>query len=99
MGLPLLVLLVSTQGLAFHDSWATFGFATMEKADTAIDELPRLSVQGQILLVKLIKDALVRQGFKEQNITVITDKQATAAGISSAIDKYLIEKASCLRKH
>lgn len=43
--------------------------------------------------VKLIKDALLRQGFKEQNITVIADKQATLAGISAAFDQYLIQKA------
>lgn len=43
--------------------------------------------------VKLIKDALLRQGFKEQNITVIADKQATLAGISTAFDQYLIQKA------
>lgn len=42
--------------------------------------------------IKLIKEALIRQGFKEQNIAVITDKQATLAGISTAMDQHLIQK-------
>ena len=43
--------------------------------------------------VKLIKDALQKQGFKEENIQVITDKQATYAGMKEAFDKYLIQRA------
>lgn len=42
--------------------------------------------------VKLIKDALLRQGFKEQNIKVLTDKQATYAGMKAAFDRDLIQK-------
>ncbi len=61
----------------------------------AISKYPVSSGWGKLSSsndIKLIKDALLRQGFKEQNITVVTDKQATYAGISSAFDKYLIEK-------
>ena len=43
--------------------------------------------------VKLLKDALERQGFRQENIKVITDKQATLAGMKEAFDKYLIQKA------
>lgn len=43
--------------------------------------------------VKLIKDALMRQGFKSENIAILKDKQATLAGMSAAFDKELIQKA------
>lgn len=43
--------------------------------------------------VKLIKESLFKQGFKDQNITVLTDKQATFAGMKAAFDKALIQKA------
>ncbi|MDB5222061.1 MAG: hypothetical protein JWN83_728 [Chitinophagaceae bacterium] len=62
----------------------------------AISKYPASSGWGELSSlndVKLIKDALLHQGFKEQNITVITDKQATLAGISTAMDQYLVQKA------
>lgn len=62
----------------------------------AISKYPANSGWGELSSlndVKLIKDALLRQGFKEQNIAVITDKQATLAGMSNAFDQYLIKKA------
>src|SRR4029077_2409125 len=62
----------------------------------AVAKYPASSGWGELSSlndVKLIKDALMRQGFKEQNITVISDKQATLAGISNAMDQYLIQKA------
>lgn len=61
----------------------------------AISKYPSTSGWGELSSsndVKLIKDALFRQGFKEQNITVISDRQATSSGISNAIDKDLIQK-------
>ena len=61
----------------------------------AISKYPANSGWGELSSsndVKLIKDALLHQGFKEQNITVITDKQATLAGISAAMDQHLIQK-------
>ncbi|MBA2249496.1 MAG: caspase family protein [Chitinophagaceae bacterium] len=61
----------------------------------AISKYPAASGWGELSSnndVKLIKDALMRQGFKEQNITVLTDKQATLVGMTNAIDKDLIEK-------
>jgi hypothetical protein len=62
----------------------------------AISKYPATSGWGELSSsndVKLIKDALIRQGFKEQNITVITDKQATLAGITNAFDVNLIQIA------
>ena len=62
----------------------------------AISKYPSNSGWGELSSnndVKLIKDALLRQGFKEENITVLTDKQATLAGMASAFDKDLIQKA------
>ena len=43
--------------------------------------------------IPLIKEALKKQGFKEQNIVVLKDAQATKEGILNGIQKYLIEKA------
>ena len=43
--------------------------------------------------VPLIKGALKGQGFKDENITVLKDQQATLAGMTNAFDKYLIQKA------
>jgi len=63
----------------------------------AISKYPANSGWGELSSlndVKLIKDALMRQGFKDQNITVITDRQATLAGISAAMDQYLVQKVS-----
>lgn len=60
----------------------------------AISKYPSTSGWGELSSdndVKLIKDALLRQGFKEPNITVITDKQASLAGMSHAMDQ-LIQK-------
>lgn len=42
--------------------------------------------------VPLIKGALKAQGFKDENITVIADRQATLEGMKNAFDKYLIQK-------
>lgn len=61
----------------------------------AISKYPASSGWGELSSsndIALIKKALMLQGFKEQNITVITDKQATSAGIANAIDKDLIQK-------
>lgn len=61
----------------------------------AISKYPQALGWGELSSVndiKLIKDALLRQGFKEQNIAVITDKQATLAGITAAMDQHLIQK-------
>ncbi|MBY0477104.1 MAG: caspase family protein [Chitinophagaceae bacterium] len=43
--------------------------------------------------IPLIKEALKRQGFKEENIRIIRDKEATKQGILSAIQQQLIDKA------
>ena len=62
----------------------------------AISKYPANSGWGELSSindVKLIKEALLRQGFKEQNIAVITDKQATLAGMKAAFDKFLIQRA------
>ncbi len=62
----------------------------------AISKYPASSGWGELSSindVKLIKDALMKQGFKEQNIAVITDRQATLAGMKEAFDKYLIQRA------
>jgi hypothetical protein len=62
----------------------------------AVSKYPANSGWGELSSdndVKLIKEALLRQGFKEQDIAVITDKQATLNGISKAMDQYLIQKA------
>lgn len=40
----------------------------------------------------LIKSALLKQGFKPENISVITDEQATKNGILEAIEKKLLQK-------
>lgn len=50
---------------------------------------PSLSSKNDI---GLIRESLIKQGFPANNITVITDKQATLAGIKAAIDKDLIQK-------
>jgi hypothetical protein len=42
--------------------------------------------------VPLIKGALKNQGFKDENITILKDQQATLAGMTNAFDK-LIQKA------
>ena len=62
----------------------------------AISNYPAASGWGELSSsndVKLIKDALVRQGFKEQDIAVVTEKQATFIGMSNAFDKYLTQRA------
>ena len=62
----------------------------------AVSKYPANSGWGELSSqndVKLIKEALLRQGFKEQNIAVVSDKQATLEGISKAMDQYLIQKA------
>jgi metacaspase-1 len=43
--------------------------------------------------IPLIKEALIRQGFKAENIVIVKDKEATKAGILTAIQKQLIDKA------
>lgn len=43
--------------------------------------------------VALIREALKRQGFAENNILIIRDKEATKTGILNAIQKQLIDKA------
>ncbi len=43
--------------------------------------------------VILIREALKRQGFKEENIRILRDKEATKPGILNAIQQQLIEKA------
>lgn len=43
--------------------------------------------------VPLIKEALKKQGFKEENIKIIQDKEATKEGILNGIQTYLINKA------
>ncbi len=43
--------------------------------------------------IPLIKEALKRQGFKEENIRIVRDKEATKQGILSAIQQQLIDKA------
>lgn len=43
--------------------------------------------------VAIIKKALLKQGFSENEIHVITDEAATKAGIEQAIQKYLVETA------
>lgn len=43
--------------------------------------------------VILIKEALKRQGFKEENIRIVRDKEGTKPGILSAIQQQLIDKA------
>jgi metacaspase-1 len=43
--------------------------------------------------VALIREALKRQGFAENNILIVKDKEATKTGILSAIQKQLIDKA------
>src|SRR5437764_11817062 len=61
----------------------------------AVSKYPANSGWGQLSSindVKLIKDALIRQGFKEENIKVLTDKQATLAGMINSMDKDLIQK-------
>src|SRR5688572_9702654 len=42
--------------------------------------------------VKLITEALKKQGFKSQDIAIIRDKDATLQGITTAIDKHLVGK-------
>ena len=42
--------------------------------------------------VKLITEALKKQGFKSQDIAIIRDKDATLQGITAAIDKHLVGK-------
>lgn len=44
--------------------------------------------------IPLVKEALKRQGFKEENIRIVTDKEATKQGILSAIQQQLIDKAN-----
>lgn len=44
--------------------------------------------------VPLIKEALLKQGFKESDITVMKDAACTKEGILSGIQKYLIDKAA-----
>ncbi|HMP88236.1 MAG TPA: caspase family protein, partial [Lacibacter sp.] len=43
--------------------------------------------------IPLIRDALKKQGFPEQNIVVLRDQQATKEGILNGIQKHLIDKA------
>lgn len=43
--------------------------------------------------VPLIKEALRKQGFREENIMVLRDQQATKEGILNGIQKHLIDKA------
>lgn len=62
----------------------------------AISKYPANSGWGELSSindVKLIKEALMKQGFKSENIAVVTDKQATLAGMKEAFDKYLIQRA------
>lgn len=42
--------------------------------------------------VKLVTEALKKQGFKSENIAILRDKDADLNGITSAIDKYLTGK-------
>ena len=42
--------------------------------------------------VPLIKGALKGQGFKDGNIAILKDQQATLAGMTAAFDKYLTQK-------
>lgn len=43
--------------------------------------------------VPLIREALIKQGFRTENIIVIRDQQATKEGILNGIQKHLIDKA------
>lgn len=43
--------------------------------------------------IPLIREALKRQGFKEENIRIVRDKEATKQGILNAIQQQLIDKA------
>lgn len=43
--------------------------------------------------IPLIREALKRQGFKEENIRIIRDKEATKQGILNGIQQQLIDKA------
>ncbi|MFT3846836.1 MAG: caspase family protein [Lacibacter sp.] len=44
--------------------------------------------------IPLVKEALKRQGFKDENIRIITDREATKQGILNAIQQQLIDKAN-----
>lgn len=43
--------------------------------------------------IPLVKEALKRQGFKEENIRIVRDKEATKQGILNAMQQQLIDKA------
>lgn len=62
----------------------------------AISKYPAISGWGELHSmndIKLIKDVLLKQGFKPENIAVISDRQATMNGILAAFDRELIKKA------
>lgn len=44
--------------------------------------------------VPIIKDALIRQGFSEDNIAILRDAEATKEGILKAIRQHLVDKAN-----
>ncbi len=44
--------------------------------------------------IPLVKEALKRQGFKEENIRIVRDKEATKQGILNAMQQQLIDKAA-----
>ncbi|MCC6724945.1 MAG: caspase family protein [Saprospiraceae bacterium] len=50
----------------------------------------QLSSQNDI---RILKDALLTQGFAEDNIAIVSDGQATRSGILDAIQQHLTEKA------
>lgn len=61
----------------------------------AIGEYPETTGWGTISSgndVPLIVSALTRQGFKEENITVVRDSEATKAGIKQAFDNHILGK-------
>ena len=76
--------------------WSLFSLAAFAQEPNkialivAISKYPASSGWGELSSsndIQLIKDALIRQGFKEPNIKVLSDKEATLQGMKDAFDK------------
>lgn len=86
--IPLLLLFVSQQVIAQEPKKLALIVAISKyKPGTEWNDLASAND------IPLIREALIKQGFKPENIVVIEDKLATKDGILNGIQKYLIDKS------